>query len=653
MLVFDCETDGLLHELTKLHCLVIRDTLTGETTRYNDQNNGQRPIREGIERLEAATDAGTPIMGHNVIKFDVPAIQKVYPWFNPTLRFVLDSMVLARLTYPDLWDIDAKLRNKGFPGQHTNKQSLEAWGYRLGILKGEYTGGWAAWSQEMEDYNVQDVVVTDALWVFLREKCKVPTSSEALSLEMAVAPILARQERYGFYFDQEAAAALYVKLSKRRLELEAILKARFKPFYVPNGAVRRPTKEVKTQNEALGLNYKAPIYEKGTKPVVGAKRTPRKLIGYKFKTCDTWADAPYSPIKLVEFNPASRDHVANRLTRMYGWKPVQFTDDGKPKVDEGVLKGLPFPEANTIDEYFTVEKRIGQLAEGAQACLKKVGKDSRMHGAVNTNGTVTGRMSHSHPNVAQTPANHNPYGKEFRACYRASDGKELVGVDAAALEGCCLAHYMAIYDGGEYAIVVTSGRKEDGTDVHSVTMKALEIDSRDDAKTWYYAYLYGAGDAKLGSVLTKLAQSNKTAKRGKQSRENFQKNLPALGKLADAVKARAKKLKYLKGLDGRWLLVRSDHAALNTLLQSAGAVLMKRALVILDATLQKEGYVPGVNYEFVANVHDEWQIECDIGLGSSIGPLAVNAIREAGESFRFRCPLSGEARVGRTWADTH
>lgn len=648
MLVFDIESNGLLHELTRLHCLVIKDTLTGEITRYNDQNNGQRQIRDGVERLEAATDAGTPIVGHNVIKFDVPAIKLVYPWFNPTERFVLDTMVLARLTYPDLWDIDARLKARGtFPGQFTNKHSLEAWGHRLGNFKGDYTGSWEEWNQEMEDYNVQDVVVTDDLWTFLRVRCKVPTSPEALHLEMHVARILARQEAHGWYFDQEAAAKLYVKLSKRRLELEAILKARFKPFYLPNGPVRKPTKVIRTQNEALGYDLKRPIYEKGVKP--------RKLIGHMFKTCDTWEHAPYSPIKLMEFNPASRDHVANRLTRLYGWKPSLFTDDGKPKVDEGVLKGLPFPEAKLLDEYFLVEKRIGQLAEGAQACLKKVGKDSRMHGAVNTMGACTSRMSHSHPNVAQTPTIVSPYGKEFRALYTVApnSGKELVGIDASALEGCCLAHYMAIYDNGAYVLVVTAGKKEEGTDVHSVTMKALEIDSRDDAKTWYYAFLYGGGDAKLGAILLNRAQSSKTAKRGRESRETFLKNLPALGAVAKAVKEKAKKTKYLKGLDGRWLLVRHDHAALNTLLQSAGAILMKKALVILDVKLQKEGYVPGKQYEFVGNIHDEWQIECDVGLGAPIGALAVDSIREAGESFSFRCPLSGQASVGLTWADTH
>jgi DNA polymerase I-like protein with 3'-5' exonuclease and polymerase domains len=263
-------------------------------------------------------------------------------------------------------------------------------------------------------------------------------------------------------------------------------------------------------------------------------------------------------------------------------------------------------------------------------------------------------MTHAYPNIAQTPAGYSPYGEECRECFTVPPGKKLVGADASALEGCCLAGFMARYDNGEYILVVTAGRKEDGTDVHSVTKRAIEIDSRDDAKTWFYAYLYGAGDEKLGSILTKMRKPAANRKRGAQSRSTFVKNMPALGLLVDAVKKSAKaRGGYIRGLDGRWLRVRSEHAALNTLLQSAGAVLMKRALVILDDLLQKEGYVPGVNYEFVANVHDEWQIECDEGIADNVGRLAVAAIREAGVSFAFRCPLSGEFRVGSSWAETH
>lgn len=629
MLVFDIETNGLLHELDRVHCLVIRDKRTGETTRYNDQDNGRRPIEEGVRRLMEAQAEGLFLCGHNIIDFDFPALKKVYPWFKEDTKLVLDTMTLARLLYPDTWGIDAGLRAKGkLPGNMAGRHSLEAWGYRLGNYKGDYKGTWEKWNPEMEDYNEQDVDVTDTLVQRLVNSKLMPEpGTTAVAIEMAVARIISRQKAYGFMLDVPAAEALFVKLAKKRVELEGKLQGVFQPFYLK-------AKEMTPKRDNRSRGY-----------VAGAVLTT---------------------VKLTLFNPASRHHIANRLKARYGWKPTDFTETGEPQIDEGVLRAMPFPEAKLLEEYFTVNKRIGQLAEGKEAWLKHVKADGRIHGSVNTNGAVTNRMTHSYPNMGQVPAVKSPYGKECRSLFIVPPGKVLVGADAAALQGRCLAGFMARYDDGAYIHVVTAGRQEDGTDVHSVTKNAIEINSRDDAKTWYYAYLFGAGDVKLGSILTKLRAPGKNRTRGAQSRATFEKNLPALGLVSDAVKksAKADKVKrngivvpkpkgYIRGLDGRWLAIRSEHAALNTLLQGAEAVLMKHALVILDTNLQKEGYVPGINYEFVVNVHDEWQIECDEAIGKAVGSQAVEAIRLAGESFGFRCPLSGEYRIGRNWAETH
>jgi DNA polymerase-1 len=572
MLIFDIETNGLFHELDRVICMVIKDATTGEVTRYNDENNGRRPIEEGVRRLMEAQAQGVVLCGHNVIDFDFPALRKVYPWFREVPHLVLDTMVLARLTYPDTWEIDAKLRAQGkLPGNLAGRHSLEAWGHRLGSYKGDFKGPWDFWSAAMEDYNEQDVIVTHALVDRLLAS-KLRPDDIAITLEHAVARIIARQKAYGFLFDKAKAEALYVTLAKKRVELEGKLQGIFQPFYL-----MEKVKTPKRDNRTLG-------YVK---------------------------DAPFTSVKLTLFNPGSRHHIANRLKARYGWKPTQFTTTGEPQIDEGVLRSMPYPEAKALEEYFVVNKRIGQIAEGKEAWLKHVKADGRIHGSVNTNGAVTGRMTHAYPNVAQTPAVYSPYGTECRSCFTAPPGKVLVGADAAALEARCLASFMARYDNGEYILTVTAGRKEDGTDLHSVTMRAIGITSRDDAKTWYYAFLYGGGDEKLGSIITKVRAPAKNRKRGAQSRAEFVKALVAIGLLGDAVKDTAKKRKgYIKGLDGRWLRIRAEHSALNTLLQSAGAVLMKRALVILDDQLQKEGYVPGVNYEFVANIHDEWQIEC-------------------------------------------
>jgi DNA polymerase I-like protein with 3'-5' exonuclease and polymerase domains len=249
-------------------------------------------------------------------------------------------------------------------------------------------------------------------------------------------------------------------------------------------------------------------------------------------------------------------------------------------------------------------------------------------------------MTHSGPNLAQVPSVKAPYGEECRALFMVPKGRKLVGADASGLELRCLAHYMGRWDHGEYAKVILEG------DIHSVNQTAAGLPTRDNAKTFIYAFLYGAGDAKIGSII------GKGKKAGAALKAKFLRGLPARGNLLEAVKKAAAR-GYVIGLDGRHIYVRSEHAALNTLLQGAGAIVMKKALVLLDDELHYRGYVPGVDYEFVLNIHDEFQIECREEIADDVAEAAVAAIRAAGRHFNFRCPLDGEAKVGRNWAETH
>lgn len=610
MLIFDIEANGFLDEVTEIHVLVIRDTISGQVGVFSKDT-----MAEGLKVLME----DYPIGGHNVIKYDIPVIKKLYPWFTVDEAKVFDTLVAARLIWADLSDIDNKLIAQGrLDSKLFRSQSLKAWGQRLGEHKGEPNCGFKEWSQELEDYCVQDTVVTAKLYEKVLAKSY---SQESLRLEHDVAWIIARQERHGFYFHRDRAAKLYTKLVQRKQELEQELQQVFKPWYAP--------KLVGGKHDVLN------------------PKGDNKKHGYT-------AGAKLTKVELKMFNPASRDHIADRLKKLYGWKPDEFTEGGKPKVDEVVLSKLRYPEAKPLAEYFLVNKRIGQVAEGDEAWLKNLGSDSRIHGGVNTNGAVTGRMTHSKPNLAQVPAGYSPYGHECRECFGVPPfkKKKLVGADASALELRNLAGRMAKYDGGAYVLTVTKGKKEDGTEIHTVNRKALEIESRDVAKTWFYAFIYGAGDEKLGLILGYQA-GNKARKAGRESREKFMANLPALGQLVTRVKAYVAKHKNLKGLDGRILHVRSEHSALNTLLQSDGAVIMKRALVILDRDLQAQGLQQGINYEFVANVHDEWQIEVDEEYAELVGQAAAKAITKAGEYYNFGCPQAGEYKIGNNWAETH
>ncbi len=343
---------------------------------------------------------------------------------------------------------------------------------------------------------------------------------------------------------------------------------------------------------------------------------------------------------MIEFNPGSRHHIAKVLKERYNWKPKEFTDAGQPKVDETVLSALPYPEIKPLIEYLTVNKRLGQLSDGKKSWLRYVTPEGRIHGYVNTNGAITGRMTHSKPNLAQVPAVRAPYGKECRELFLPTKNYLQIGADASGLELRCLAHYMAKWDNGEYANVILTG------DIHSMNQKAAGLPSRDNAKTFIYAFLYGAGDEKIGAIVSK------GSKEGRRLKKQFLNKTPAIKKLKEKVEEIVKERGYLKGLDGRQLKIRSAHSALNTLLQSAGAIIMKKALVILDENLQKN-YTAGIDYEFIANIHDEFQIEALPQYADTIGKEAVKAIKEAGKYFKFRCPLDGEYKIGKNWAECH
>ena len=606
-LVFDIETNGLLDELDRIHCLVIKDLDTGEVLSCNPHS-----IDPGVKLLMKAD----VLIGHNILKFDIPAIQKVYPWFKPKAK-LMDTLILARLIFPEIAKMDYGLAEKGqLPKKLIGRYSLEAFGYRIGEYKGDYKGGWAEWSQEMQDYCEQDIEVTAKLYHKLMERKEQHGYSDyCIELEHRVAEVIFRQEQNGFGFDMQKAGQLHQELLVKRIELEKQLMTMFPPWEVKTPFVP------KTNNKTRG-------YVKGQ-------------LTYKAQT--------------VEFNPSSRHHIAKVLKEKHGWEPKEFTDSGEAKVDDDVLASLDYPEAKLLAEYFLIQKRLGQLAEGGEGLMKRE-RNGRIHGEVITNGAVTGRMTHRKPNMAQVPANRSPYGERFRELFVPRKGWKLVGCDADALELRCLAHYMAAYDNGEYTEVVLSGDKSKGTDMHSVNCRAIGSDPtthRDMAKTWFYAFIYGAGDHKLGLILGAKGSDEDIRKAGQKSRRKFLRNLPALGTLTEKVAAKVKATGALKGIDGRRLSCRSTHSALNTLLQSAGAVAMKVAQVTMDEDLQAAGYVPGWDYEFVATVHDEVQIECRPDIAEVVGKTAADAIHKAGEKLGFKCPLAGNYEIGESWAKTH
>ncbi|AWB77269.1 TPA: DNA polymerase [Stenotrophomonas maltophilia] len=639
MLIFDLETDGLLETVTKIHCFHILDRVTKRAYRFTDNatyHDGTPTPRDGtIADALALLDSTECVAGQNIIDYDLPVLEKLYGWRRRKGVRVRDTLVESRVIWTNMADVDFGLlrsgklplefQKKGLIGLH----KLEAWGYRLGCYKGDfhpedfgYTWANVPFIREMDDYCAQDCNVTDKWFDKIDGK---GYSQECLELETAVALIISQQSRNGFAFNLPAANLLHAQLLKEKITLEENLRDCFPPWQVL------------------------------TKRAI-AKANNKKLGRVKGEVYEVW--------KTMVFNPGSRDHIADRLMKVYGWKPTEFTDKGKPKVDETTLGALPWDEAKRLTEYLTIVKRLGQLADGKEAWIKAC-RNGRIHGRVNTNGAVTGRMTHSKPNVAQADK-----WKPMRQLWTVPEGKVLVGCDAEGLELRALAHYMARWDDGAYGDAVVNGKKEDGTDVHTVNQHAVGLNKRDAAKTFIYALIYGAGDHKLGSVIyddmteaqkakfdasegAKKDRDRALATLGRKRRARLMERLPALAELTKAVKAAAQKRGHLKGIDGRLLHVRGQHSALNTLLQSAGAVAMKKALVILDEDLRSHPNPPMREVLFVANVHDEFQMEAHPDVATDLGTLAADAIRRAGEHFGFRCPLAGAFDIGSTWGDTH
>ena len=621
-LVFDCETDGLLDDLTRIHSLVIEDLDTGEF--WSCTNDGDRSKFCTIERgLELLTSAEV-LYAHNGLTFDIPALQKVYPSFKPRGR-LLDTLVLANLRFAHIGDLDyAVFKRGGIPGTLIGSHKLEAWGYRLGILKGDFgkDTDWQFWSVAMQRYCERDVKVTVALVRHLLKRGGV--TEEAIETEHSLAEYLHAQERNGFPFHREQAEALYATLTAKLAASGEQLRGVFGSWLAPNG-----------------------------------ETTPKK----NNKKRGILAGCPYTKLKVVEFNPGSRQHIAKVLQVRYGWQPSEFTETGQVKVDDEIIGRLPYPEAKPLTEYLTLKKRIGQIGDGDKAWLRlakphPVTGCDHIHGRTISIGAVTHRGAHSNPNLAQVPKVTSPFGPECRSLFIVPPGWVMLGADASGLELRCLAHYMARHDGGAYAKIILEGDSKLGTDIHSVNRNALGLEGakgRDDAKTFIYAFLYGAGDELIGAIVAPLASPEQQRRIGKKLRARFLKNLPALGYLVDGVKAKTRKNGFFKLIDGRRVYTRSEHSALNFLLQGTGAVICKRWIFEFNRRFITEFGPQGWHGKWAALawVHDEVQIAVRPEIADRAATIVVESIRAMTDHFSFRCPLDGEAKLGPHWAATH
>jgi DNA polymerase I len=474
-----------------------------------------------------------------------------------------------------------------------NGHSLAAWGKRLGNRKVEYTRIWH-WMKGLQYDKVSTAPYDDPIDSLNRFYCR-----QDVSVTVDLYKLLSQELRgWGESVQLEHDVAAILK----RQEQHGFKFDKHKG----EALLAQLTGEVADIESELQVTF----------PPIVEERVSDKT-GKPLKT------------KVTPFNPGSRQQIAERLATL-GVTFTEETEKGSTIINEKVLEGIDLPEAKLIARYLMLQKRISQVS----SWFDVVKPNGRVHGRVITNGAVTGRMTHISPNMAQVPNSGSEYGSECRELWTVEPGNKLVGIDASGLELRMLAHYMK---DARYTDEILNG------DIHTANQKAAGLLSRNTAKTFIYAFLYGAGAAKIGAIV------GSDEKDGRKLMRRFLRNTPALGELKDKVSRLYERDGFLTGLDGRHLLVRSEHSALNTLLQGAGAILMKKSLVILNNKL-KCGIIDA---KFCANVHDEWQVEVSEEDAEQVGKMAVAAIEEAGVALGLRCPTTGEYNVGNNWKETH
>ena len=657
-LIADIEADGLYNDVTTIWQLSICDydewiangnNFRKALTSYNDQE-GYPSLRKGLQRL---SDADI-IVGHNFLGYDVPVVHKLYGTRYIDPAKVIDTLAISRASNPE--------RHPG--------HALEHWGTTFKVPKPEHED-WSRWSLQMEHRCNEDVRINTMLYHKFR---KWPAQRfKVCELEHGSAWESSQAVSVGFRLNVPFTQKLADTLTSEVEELATELREIFPPILVP----KKPSDPVKVLK------------------VINRNHALHGVLDPGVEFC---------PVVEQEFNPGSRQQIAKRLIQKYGWKPSKFTPGGSPEVSADTLQDLNYPEAASLVLYLHKDKQLSQINSAPKkdgsggGWLHHVTKEGRVHANLNPCRTVTGRPGCSSPNLQQVSKKKDPLTKEadprMRQCWIPSQkgdlvvsgwdrngiairkklkkNRLLVGVDAEGLELRCLGHYLKRYDDGEYIRTLLEGKKEDGTDVHSVAMRLLGMYDRDETKRAEYGWLYGAGDKKLGLIiwqdaykagkpvrLKHLGVKRKKGRRvsfsavGGAARRKLEQGITGLGELSHNVRARGNKDKHLRALDGRKLRVHSAHKALNYWLQSAGAIVMKQAITLMPLRLEEAGLEQWIDWQLVMWIHDELQIECDPDVAELVGQTVAQCITDAGPLLNFKCPLAGEYKIGTNWAETH
>ena len=429
-----------------------------------------------------------------------------------------------------------------------------------------------------------------------------------VALEMRMAELMAQQEASGFRFDTEAAVRVRTKLQQEFDDLTSKIKSIY--LYVP-GKVFTPKRADK---------------KKGY--VAGASMT-----------------------RLTDFNPTSRLNIVWALQTFRGARFTKVTETGKPKVDEATLSEVRdialsagnqklHDECEMFIRLLTLQKWLGQLSEGTNSWFNSIEGDSCIHHSCIL-ATQTSRNVHRGPNLGQVVS--APWAREL---FVPHPGHVMVGADLEGLELRLLGHYLAAFDSGAFAEVVVNG------DIHQQNADRVGC-TRSEVKSLVYGFIYGAGDVKLAHILQPALSDAQKKSLGADLRRKFLDAIPGLEPLIDAIKLKVRSTGRLRGLDGRPIFCRAEHSSPNFLLQSAGAIISKRWVVIGQQMLDDAGLTYDRDYTRCAYVHDEVQMSVVPAEVDRMKRLLEAAAPEAGKYYNLRVPMAASADHGENWAATH
>ena len=568
-LVLDIETDSL--DAKKIWVVITKDTKTDEV----------RTFREPMGFSDHVRGYNT-IVGHNLLSFDVPILNRLWN-AHIKLSQVVDTMILSQLFSPNR------------KGGHSLKNLAQL----AGCDKIDFSN-FSEYSEDMLEYCINDVEITHSVYKYLMSYDKYGFSQQSILLEHNIRYVINKQQDHGFLIDMQKATELLYEIKTKNEAIEKEIRGFFKPKV-------RAIKDIKVKRKKDGSISKVGLNHIEDLKYLGGNHTT---------------------IRYEDFNLASPKQIVERMEE-YGWSPTQFTPKGAPKVCEENLDTLSASAPESVKK-LALWKSLETRWKTVESWIDASSDDGRVHGKVFTMGAVTGRMTHSNPNMANIVSSNKLYGKESRECFIAPEGYMLVDVDASGLELRMLAHYM---NNEDFTNEVVNG------DPHTANMKAAGLSTRSEAKTFIYAFLYGAGAEKIGSIV------GGTAKVGAQLKKTFLSNMPSLKKLQDSVSTKALSQGYVNGIDGRRIHIRSPHAGLNTLLQGAGAIVCKQWAIEIDKMVRRER----LEAHLVCSVHDQYVYEVGEKCVDRFREVCNKGIEQSGEYLNVRCPLSCDIGVGKTW----